>query len=115
MLLAASVLAAAVVWLICRRLGAPAPLLALGSTAPLLAALLLASTWASNVSLHTSAAAASITLLTLHLGAGSALLYLLVAAIGWSRLHLRVHTLDQVLVGAVLGAATCVAMLYFGP
>jgi membrane-associated phospholipid phosphatase len=111
MLLAATVLAAAAVWMTCRRLGAPAPLLAAGVTAPLLAALLLVSTWATNVSLHTSAAAAGVTLLTLELGPAWALLYPLVAAIGWSRLHLRVHTLGQVLTGAALGATACVAVV----
>ncbi|MEW2577979.1 phosphatase PAP2 family protein [Streptomyces syringium] len=115
-LLAASTVAAVAVWLVCGRLGAPAPLLAVGRTAPLLAALLLACTWAGNVSLHTSAAAAGVTLLALRLGPGWALLYLLVAAIGWSRLHLRVHTPAQVLMGAVLGATACVAMMSFaGP
>jgi membrane-associated phospholipid phosphatase len=109
MLLGASAVAAAAVWMICGRLGAPPPLLAVGSTAPLLAGLLLASTWATNVSLHTSAAAASVTLLTLELGTVWALLYPLVAAIGWSRLHLRAHTPLQVLTGTALGTV-CVVL-----
>ncbi|MFC8142387.1 phosphatase PAP2 family protein [Streptomyces paradoxus] len=112
-LLGASVIAAAVVWLACGYLGAPPTLLAAGRTAPLLTALLLACTWTGNVSLHTSSAAASITLVTLLVDVRGAVLYLLVAAIAWSRLHLRVHTPAQVLVGALLGTvAVCAATVY---
>lgn len=82
-------------------------------TTPLLAALLLASTWASNVSLQTSAASASVSPLTLELGPAWALLYLLVAAIGWARLHLRVHTPGQVVMGAALGTTVCAAVICF--
>ncbi|WP_395570424.1 phosphatase PAP2 family protein [Streptomyces sp. BK79] len=114
MLLAATLLAAAAVWMTCRRLGAPAPLLAVGTTAPLLAALLLVSTWVTNVSLHTGAAAAGVTLLTLELGPAWVLLYPLVAAIGWSRLRLRAHSLGQVLAGAALGTTACVAVVCLG-
>lgn len=110
-MLATAVAAAVAVWPVCGVLGAPVPLLELGSTAPLLAALLLACTWATNVSLHTSAATAGVTLLTLQLGSAWALLYLLVAAIGWARLHLRVHTPAQIAMGAALGAGVCVAVV----
>jgi membrane-associated phospholipid phosphatase len=110
MLLTASVLVAAAVWLVCERLGAPPPLLAAGRTAVLLVALVLACTCFSNISLHTNAAAASITLMTVWLDASWAVLYLLVAAIAWSRLHLRAHTPAQVLLGAVLGTVVCMAM-----
>ncbi|MEU6896331.1 phosphatase PAP2 family protein [Streptomyces sp. NPDC046557] len=110
-LLAASVLAGVCVLLACRSLGAPTALLTLGSMAPLLAALLLACTLATNVSLHTSAAAASVTLLALHLGTGWSVLYLLVAAIAWSRLCLGAHTHAQVLWGAALGTIACAAMV----
>ncbi|MFJ8148840.1 phosphatase PAP2 family protein [Streptomyces sp. NPDC096048] len=109
-LLSVSVVAAAAVWLLCERLGAPASLLGLGSTAPWLAALLLACTWVSNVSLHTSAATASVTLHALELGPAWTLLYPLAGAVGWSRLHLRAHTPRQVLAGAVLGTV-CVALI----
>jgi membrane-associated phospholipid phosphatase len=111
-LLGASVIAAAAVWLVCGYLGAPAPLLAVGRTALLLTALLLAGTWTSNISLHTSSAAASTTLVTLLVDVRGAVLYLLVAAIAWSRLHLRVHTPAQVLLGAGLGTAVCAADVY---
>ncbi|MEV7004025.1 phosphatase PAP2 family protein [Streptomyces sp. NPDC093982] len=109
MLLAMSGIAAIGVWLVCGRLGAPPELLTRGRLAPLLAALVLACTWVGNISLHTSAAAASVTLITLQLGRGWGALYLLVAAIAWSRLHLRAHTLAQVLAGAVLSTAVCAA------
>ncbi|MFJ6752802.1 hypothetical protein ACIQNI_32160 [Streptomyces sp. NPDC091266] len=112
LLLAGSVIAAVPVLLTCGRLGAPAPLLTLGMAAPLLAGLLLVGTCAGNISLHTSAAAAGTTLLTLQLGRAWAVLYLLVAALAWSRLHLRVHTPGQVLAGAVLGTAVCAAMTF---
>ncbi|WP_367048646.1 phosphatase PAP2 family protein [Streptomyces sp. Je 1-332] len=115
MLLAASVITAAAVWLVCDTLGAPAALLAMGCMAPLLAALLFACTYAGNISLHTSSAAASVTLLTLRLDPAWALLYLLVAAIGWSRLHLRAHTPAQVFAGAAAGAMVCSTMLYIAP
>lgn len=115
MLLAASVITAVAVWLVCDRLGAPATLLAMGCMAPLLATLLFACTYAGNISLHVSSAAASVTLLTLQLGPPWALLYFLVAAIGWSRLHLRAHTLTQVVAGAAAGTMVCSTMHYFGP
>ncbi|WP_399881695.1 phosphatase PAP2 family protein [Streptomyces sp. BBFR51] len=111
-LLGVSVIAAAAVWLVCGRLGAPPTLLAFGLTALLLTALVLACTWASNISLHTSSAAASITLVTLLVDVRGSVLYLLVAAIAWSRLHLRVHTPAQVLLGAGLGTAVCTATVY---
>lgn len=111
LLLSASAVAGVCVWLLCVRLGAPAHLLAVGRTAPLLAVLVLACTLAANVSLHTASAAASVTLLALYLGAGWAVLYLLVAAVGWSRLHLRVHTRLQVLSGAALGTSVCAAVV----
>ncbi|CAM5509906.1 hypothetical protein STENM223S_03090 [Streptomyces tendae] len=106
-LLAASVLAGMGVWQACAWLGAPPELLDLGELAPLLTGLVLACTLAGNVSVHTGSAAASVTLLSLYLGAGWAVLYLLVAAIGWSRLHLRAHTPAQVVAGAVLGTTAC--------
>ncbi|MGZ3119654.1 hypothetical protein [Streptomyces sp. H62] len=109
LLLSASAVAGVCVWLLCVHLGAPAHLLAVGRTAPLLAVLVLACTLAANVSLHTASAAASVTLLALYLGAGWAVLYVLVAAVGWSRLHLRVHTRLQVLSGAALGTSVCAA------
>jgi membrane-associated phospholipid phosphatase len=112
MLLTASVMAGVCVWLTCRHLGAPAALLAVGCMAPLIAAVLLVCTLADNVSLHTSSAAASVTLLALYLGAAWSVLYLLVAAIGWSRLHLRAHTPAQVLMGATLGTSACAAMVF---
>lgn len=113
-LLAASVVAAVAVWLACGYLGAPPVLLELGRTALLLTAVVLACTWSSNISLHTSSAAASTTLVTLLVDVRAAVLFLLVAAIAWSRLHLRVHTPVQVLLGAGLGTAVCTATVYLG-
>ncbi|WCN05264.1 phosphatase PAP2 family protein [Streptomyces sp. M92] len=112
LLLGMSLIAAAAVWLVCGHLGAPPALMALGRTALLLTTLVLVCTSASNVSLHTSSAAASITLVTLQVHVWGAVLYPLVAAIAWSRLHLRVHTPAQVLLGAGLGTAVCTATVY---
>ncbi|MFD7919872.1 phosphatase PAP2 family protein [Streptomyces sp. NPDC059740] len=112
-LLTASVMAGAAVWLLCRHLGAPRPLLAVGAVAPLLVALVLACTCFGKISLHTSAAAASTTLLVLLVDVRWAVLYVLVAAIAWSRLQLGAHTPPQVLTGAGLGTAVCCATAYW--
>ncbi|MGA4847037.1 phosphatase PAP2 family protein [Streptomyces sp. G5(2025)] len=74
---------------------------------------MLASTCAGNISLHTTAAAASTTLLALLVDVRWAVLYVLVAAIAWSRLHLGAHTPPQVLAGAGLGTVVCGVAVYW--
>ncbi|MFE3525561.1 phosphatase PAP2 family protein [Streptomyces sp. NPDC059161] len=112
-LLAASLIAGAGVWLLCKQLGAPRPLLALGVMAPVLVAFVLACTCVGKISLHASAAAASTTLLALLVDVRWAMLYPLVAAIAWSRLQLGAHTPPQLLAGAGLGTAVCCATVYW--
>nr|WP_240979496.1 phosphatase PAP2 family protein [Streptomyces sp. HNM0574] len=103
----------AVVWLGCAYGGAPPRLLAFGAAGPLLVVLVLLGTCATNVSLHTSAAAAGVTQLTLLLDPRCVVLYGVVAAIAWSRLYLGAHTRGQVLAGAALGVAACAALAEF--
>jgi hypothetical protein len=46
------------------------------------------------------------------LTAGAAALVVLVPVVGWARLHLRRHTLGQVLAGAAVGSGTLVLTLH---
>jgi membrane-associated phospholipid phosphatase len=89
-------------------------LLLIAAAALLLLASVLACTCVGNISLHTSAAAGSVTLMALLMDVRWAGLYLLVAAIAWSRLHLGAHTPAQVLAGAGLGTLLCGATVYWG-
>lgn len=59
-----------------------------------------------KVSVHTAVASGAIACLAIALGPWWLLLYPLVAAIAWSRVVLRDHTLAQTIVGAVVGAVS---------
>ncbi|MFE9826446.1 hypothetical protein ACFYSH_30680 [Streptomyces sp. NPDC005791] len=67
-----------------------------------LAATMVVTIW-WKVSVHTAVAGGVVTILTLAFGLPLALLALVVAAIGWSRVQLRDHTVAQTIVGALLG------------
>lgn len=87
-------------------LGAPRPLVALtlAELVGLLVTAVITRWW--KVSVHTAVAAGTATVLVAVLGAGWWPCWAAVAAVGWSRVVLRRHTLAQVLVGAPLGAVT---------
>ncbi|WP_308290878.1 hypothetical protein [Micromonospora sp. RL09-050-HVF-A] len=84
-------------------LGAPRPLIAV--IAVMLA--VLAGTTAVNqvwkMSAHTAVSAGACTVLVLLVGPALAVGVLVVALIGWSRVHLGAHTVAQVVAGAVSG------------
>ncbi len=61
-----------------------------------------------KLSAHTAVAAGSVGVLTLVFGPTLLALALLVAAIGWSRVRLRAHTIAQVLAGTFLGVVLAV-------
>jgi membrane-associated phospholipid phosphatase len=58
-----------------------------------------------KMSIHTAVAAGSVVILTLVYGWPLLATAPLVAAVGWSRVALKDHTVAQVVVGTVLGAA----------
>ena len=57
-----------------------------------------------KISFHVGVAAAVSAILTIALGPALMLTYPLLAAIGWARVHLRVHTVAQVLAAVPIGA-----------
>lgn len=59
-----------------------------------------------KISAHTSMSAATATMLLFVIGPDAALLLPLPCLTGWSRLHLRAHTLAQILAGAAVGIVT---------
>lgn len=70
----------------------------------LLAVLAITTGW--KVSVHTAVSSGATVVAALMYGPWALVTYPLVALVGWSRVHLRDHTLTQVLVGTLLGAAT---------
>lgn len=76
-----------------------------------LAATMVVTVW-WKVSVHTAVAGGVATILTLAFGPPLAALALVVAAIGWSRVQLRDHTVAQTIVGALLGGVA--AAVTFG-
>jgi len=75
----------------------------LGSVAALA---LVTTVW--KVSIHCAVASGSVAILALSFGPLVLIAYALVAVLGWSRVALADHTVAQVVVGAVLGAAAAV-------
>ncbi|MDH6112058.1 membrane-associated phospholipid phosphatase [Kitasatospora sp. MAP12-15] len=102
----ASVVCGMALMLLCH---APREMAAL--VAAMLAALvvILAITVFWKVSVHTAVSSGAIAMLALTYGPWMLALYPLVAVVGWSRVELKDHTLAQVLVGTVLGAAVAAA------
>jgi membrane-associated phospholipid phosphatase len=63
-----------------------------------------------KISLHTGVAAGTATILTIVFGTGMLATGVIIAAIGWSRVHLRDHTPLQVTIGAAVGALVAAAV-----
>lgn len=93
-----------------RWLGAPRQLLALVVAMLVGLAVTLAITLAWKVSVHTAVAAGTVVILTLVFGPVLLATWPAVALVGWSRVHLRDHTLAQVVAGAVMGGAIAAAV-----
>lgn len=91
--------------------GAPRAIVALqvAVLATVLAATTVTLWW--KVSFHVAVVAAAACVLTLLGGGWWALSWLAVPVVGWARLRLTAHTLEQVLVGGVLGAGVTGAAL----
>lgn len=85
-------------------LGAPRPLVALivAMLAGLAVTTAITRHW--KISLHTGVAAGTATILAIVFGPALLTTGVIVAAIGWSRVHLRDHTPPQVILGALVGA-----------
>lgn len=83
--------------------GAPRELLALlaAMVAGLLVTLAVTVVW--KISVHAAVAAGTVVVLTLVFGPALAVLWLLVALVGWSRVALGDHTVGQVIGGTVAG------------
>ncbi|MFF4340545.1 hypothetical protein ACFY00_11470 [Kitasatospora sp. NPDC001540] len=90
-------------------LGAPADVSALvvAMLVGLVSTLLVTTGW--QISLHNSVAGGTVMVLVLALGPWLLLTALGAAAIGWSRMVLRAHTLAQILAGTALGSITALA------
>lgn len=90
--------------------GAPRDLVALVASmfAGLVVSLLVTLVW--KMSLHTGVAAGSLVILVLVFGSAAVALVPVVALIGWARIRLGDHSLTQVAVGAVVGAAVAGAV-----
>jgi membrane-associated phospholipid phosphatase len=86
-------------------LGAPRQLIALilAMLAGLAVTAAITTRW--KISLHTAVAGGTVTILTIVYGPALLTTVILVAGIGWSRVHARDHTIAQVIAGALLGAA----------
>ncbi|GGU96173.1 hypothetical protein GCM10010211_74210 [Streptomyces albospinus] len=111
--LACATTGALVVWLACWWLGAPRELLVPAALAPLGGAAFLVCTRRGKVSLHTSAAAGGIALLSVEVSGWCAVAGVpLLALVGWSRVRLGAHTARQVSAGGVLGAGLTVLVLW---
>ena len=84
--------------------GAPQQLVALviAGVAGLVVTVVITLRW--KMSIHTGVAGGTATVLMLVFGGPAIVAWPVVAAIGWSRLELRDHTLAQVVVGAAVGA-----------
>jgi hypothetical protein len=90
--------------------GAPRPLI--GMIAVMLAVLaaitIVNLRW--KLSGHAAVSAGSTTVLMIMFGSTLAVGWLAVAAVSWSRVHLRDHTIAQVITGAAVGTATAAAV-----
>ncbi|MEV7169362.1 hypothetical protein AB0O42_06645 [Streptomyces sp. NPDC089922] len=93
-------------------LGAPRAVLALIAAMLVTMAALLAVTPVWKISVHAAVSSGSVAMLAMAYGPWVLAAYLLVAAVGWSRVALRDHTPAQVLAGTAVGAA--VASATFG-
>jgi membrane-associated phospholipid phosphatase len=97
--------------LILRWLDAPRALFALlaAMVAGLVVALAITSFW--KVSLHAAVAAGTVASLAVMVSPWWLLLMPLVVLTGWARVEIRDHTLGQVVVGAIVGAAVASGVL----
>jgi membrane-associated phospholipid phosphatase len=91
-------------------LGAPRPLVALICAMLAGLAVTAAITRYWKISLHTGVAAGTATILVIAFGPAMLTTGVLVALIGWSRVHLNDHTPPQVAIGAVIGAIAAAAV-----
>jgi membrane-associated phospholipid phosphatase len=93
--------------------GAPRPVLAVIAAVLVTTIVLTAITVAWKVSVHCATSSGAVVILAITFGPPLLACYLLVAAVGWSRLALRDHTLAQVLVGTLIGAGIS-GLVYLG-
>ncbi|MFJ3973920.1 hypothetical protein [Streptomyces sp. NPDC090021] len=90
-------------------LGAPRTMTALTAAMLVTLAALLAVTPVWKISVHAGVSAGSVAMLAMTYGPWVLLACPVVAAVGWSRVALRDHTLAQVLAGTATGAAVATA------
>lgn len=94
------------------QLGAPPMFLVFVRAVLLQAIILFAITMFWQVSVHTAAAASTGTVLVLAIGPTMGAVLALVPVVGWARMHLRRHTLAQVIVGALIGCASIIWIMH---
>jgi membrane-associated phospholipid phosphatase len=92
---------------------APAEVLAVQAAMVTGAMVALAITTVWKISLHAGVAASAALCASALFGWGLAPVWLLVAAVGWSRVQLRDHTLAQVVAGTVIGTVAALPALLF--
>lgn len=100
-------------WAILVLAGAPDSVLAVqvAMVSGLVTALAITLVW--KISIHCGVAAAVVVVATLLFGSWASLAWLIVAAIGWSRIHTWAHTKVQVVAGIVVGAFSAWPALLF--
>ncbi|MYT28275.1 MULTISPECIES: hypothetical protein [unclassified Streptomyces] len=111
--LALATAGALVVWLASWWLGAPRELLVPAALAPLGGAAFMLCTRRGKVSLHTSAAAGGVALLSIEVSGWCAVVGVpLLALVAWSRVRIGAHTGRQVWAGGALGAGLTAVVLW---
>ena len=90
---------------------APSPFISLASALAVLSTLLLSITLFWKISIHAASTTGMVTLTMLIVGEQTMALALLIPVVGWARVHLRRHSLMQVVAGSLLGALTLILLI----
>lgn len=100
-------------WLIVLRLDSPHPLrlIALINVVQTAMLMLISHWW--KISIHATAITGLAVVAIYLLGRGAWPLLLLIPIVGWSRVYLKRHTLEQVIGGTILGFVVVLAAIYF--
>lgn len=100
-------------WAILILAGAPQSVLAVQAAmvSGMMTSLAITLVW--KISMHCGVAASTVVVATLLFGWWVSPAWLIVAAIGWSRVHTQAHTTAQVIVGIVVGALSAWPALLF--
>jgi membrane-associated phospholipid phosphatase len=105
-----AVCGAAAAWGGLYAMAAPSLLVQFAAAHTIVMSTVLVVTWYWKISVHAAGAAGVATLVAVLMGA-SAVVFLPVLLVAWSRLYLRRHTFSQVAAGGLLGAVVFAALL----